>query len=112
MRGSGEVGGWFISRFVRGVGLVCRGSAGRVIGSGICDMCDQSLSSVYFYFEPAEARRGLGTFSALKELAAARRMGVPYYYLGYWIDGCMSMQYKARFNPHEFLGADGIWRGA
>ncbi|HEY7117969.1 MAG TPA: hypothetical protein VH475_15385, partial [Tepidisphaeraceae bacterium] len=29
----------------------------RLIGVGICDVSEESLSSVYFYFDPAEARR-------------------------------------------------------
>jgi leucyl-tRNA---protein transferase len=89
-----------------------RDGAGRLLAVGLCDLCDESLSSVYFYFEPAEARRGLGTFGALFEIETAARLGVPFYYLGYWVDGCRSMQYKADFRPAEVLGADGVWRTA
>ncbi|HEY7117030.1 MAG TPA: arginyl-tRNA--protein transferase, partial [Tepidisphaeraceae bacterium] len=67
-------------------------------------------SSVYFYFDPAEARRRPGTFSALWEIEFARSRGIPYYYLGYWVAGCGAMEYKASFGPHEVLGTDGVWR--
>lgn len=87
-----------------------RDAAGRLLAVGICDVCPQSLSSVYFYFEPDEARRALGTFGALCEIDAARRWGVPYYYLGYWINGCGAMQYKSSFRPCEILHGDGVWR--
>ncbi|MDB5294297.1 MAG: arginyl-tRNA-protein transferase, partial [Phycisphaerales bacterium] len=72
-----------------------RDPAGRLVGVGICDLSDVSLSSVYFYHDPAEARRGLGTFAALYEIEECRRLGVPYYYLGYWVDGCGAMSYRA-----------------
>jgi arginine-tRNA-protein transferase len=89
-----------------------RDPTGRLLAVGICDVCEQSLSSVYFYFDPAEAARGLGTFGALYEIAAATRLGIPYYYLGYWIRECRQMVYKTSFRPCELLGTDGIWRPA
>lgn len=87
-----------------------RNAAGKLIGVGVCDVCDASLSSVYFYFDPAEQKRALGTFSALWEIAWAARADIPYYYLGYWISGCGAMEYKAGFRPCEVLGTDGVWR--
>lgn len=87
-----------------------RDPAGKLIGIGICDVCDASLSSVYFYFDPAERKRVLGTFSAMWEIAWAARAGIPHYYLGYWVSGCGAMEYKANFRPCETLGTDGVWR--
>jgi arginine-tRNA-protein transferase len=87
-----------------------RDDAGRLLAVGICDLCDRSLSSVYFYHDPAEARRGLGTFGALYEIEWARARGVPHYYLGYWVAACGTMQYKATFRPCEGLDPDGSWR--
>lgn len=87
-----------------------RDGSGRLLAVGICDVCPESFSSVYFYHDPAEARRGLGTFGALVEIDDARRMGIPYYYLGYWVDGCRAMQYKGSFRPNELLHPDGVWR--
>jgi arginine-tRNA-protein transferase len=87
-----------------------RDAAGRLLGVGICDLTEQALSSVYFYFDPDHAHRGLGTFAALHEIEAARRRAIPYYYLGYWVEGCSSMEYKASFRPHEILLPDGAWK--
>ncbi|HET6246055.1 MAG TPA: arginyltransferase [Tepidisphaeraceae bacterium] len=87
-----------------------RDGSGKLLAVGICDMCDESLSSVYFYFDPAEAHRGLGTFGALYELNFARDQGIPYYYLGYWIDQCPSMRYKSMYRVHEILYPDNVWR--
>jgi arginine-tRNA-protein transferase len=88
-----------------------RDAGGKLLGVGICDVCPgKSLSSVYFYFDPAESKRGLGTFSALWEIDYCRREKIPHYYLGFWIQGCGTMHYKADYRPHEILGDDGLWR--
>jgi arginine-tRNA-protein transferase len=87
-----------------------RDPAGRLLAVGICDVCAESLSSVYFYYDPGEARRGLGNFGAVYEIETAGKLGIPYYYLGYWVSGCGAMKYKADFHPNEILYSDGVWR--
>lgn len=89
-----------------------REPSGRLVGVGICDLGSSYLSSVYFYHDPAVSKRGVGTFSALYEIEYARRRGLAYCYLGYWVEGCSTMDYKASFRPHEQLDADGVWRPA
>lgn len=86
-----------------------RDANGRLIGVGICDVTSQALSSVYFYFDPAESARSPGTWSILREIELARQMGLPYYYLGYWVAGCGKMDYKAAYYPHEVLQPWGQW---
>lgn len=90
--------------------FIHRDPAGKLIAVGLCDLSPASLSSVYFYFDPAEAKRGLGTFGAVYEIETARRLGIPHYYLGYWITGCGAMEYKASYRPAEVLHPDGVWR--
>lgn len=85
-------------------------AGGRVVGVGICDVCSRSLSSVYFFFDPDESRRGLGTYSGLCEIAWAAGRGIPYYYLGFYVRDCAGMNYKSRFRPCELMGPDGKWR--
>lgn len=95
---------------VRTIEFCYRDEAQRLLAVGICDLCEESLSSVYFYFDPEEAKRSLGTFGALAEISFARQRGIPFYYLGYWVEGCGAMKYKANFGPNEVLGTDGEWR--
>jgi arginyl-tRNA--protein-N-Asp/Glu arginylyltransferase len=83
--------------------------AGELIGVGIIDLCPDALSSVYFYFEPAESRRSLGVFSAIREIEECRRMGKNYWYAGYYVRESPKMNYKSRFKPCEFL-IDGRWQ--
>lgn len=79
---------------------------GRLAGVGIVDKLEKALSTVYFYFDPEFARLSPGTWSALNEIHLARQWGRPYYYLGYFIHGCGSMNYKARFQPCEIKQPD------
>jgi arginine-tRNA-protein transferase len=87
-----------------------RNGSGKLVGVGICDICRKSLSSVYFFFDPAESRRGLGTFGALCEIEYAARQEIDYFYLGFWIKESPKMGYKADFRPYELLQPDGVWR--
>jgi len=89
-----------------------RDASSRLLAVGICDACPQSLSSVYFYFDPDESHRGLGTFGILCEIDFAAARGLRYYYLGYWVTGCQKMEYKSAFRPNEVLDGDGVWRPA
>jgi arginine-tRNA-protein transferase len=82
----------------------------KLVAVGIADVCAQSFSSVYFYFDPQESARGLGTFGALHELAYAKTEGISHYYLGFWVHGCAAMQYKSRFRPCQILDSSGSWK--
>jgi len=84
----------------------------RLVGVGIVDLTTVALSSVYFFFDPLEASRSLGVFSALCEIEECRRRGLEWWYIGYYIRDCARMNYKAAYRPHELLGVDGVWRGA
>ena len=88
------------------------GRPGRLVGACLTDKQSDGLSMVYSFFAPDLAeRRGLGTYIILDHVVRAGHAGLPYVYLGYWIDGCDRMEYKTRFKPVELLGAYG-WRRA
>lgn len=95
---------------VRTADLEHRDGAGKLLAVGICDLSAESLSSVYFYFAPEEEDRSLGVWGALKEIEHCQTQGIPYYYLGYWVEPCSKMNYKNRFRPAEILCPDGVWR--
>lgn len=92
--------------------FVYRDPAGALLAVSLCDVSSCSLSSVYCWFDTAHFKRGLGTYAALREIEYACNLGIPYYYLGYWVRDCPSMSYKSSFRPYELLGTDGIWRRA
>jgi arginine-tRNA-protein transferase len=86
------------------------GSTGRgedLLAVALTDVLNDGLSMVYSFFEPDEDRRSLGTFMILDHIARARRLGLPYVYLGYWIDGSQKMDYKGRYLPQQRLAPAG-----
>jgi arginyl-tRNA--protein-N-Asp/Glu arginylyltransferase len=82
----------------------------RLVGVGIVDETPLALSSLYFYYDPPERARSLGVFSALCEIEECRKRGLLYWYAGYYVRGCRKMEYKAEYQPHEFLHPDAVWR--
>jgi arginyl-tRNA--protein-N-Asp/Glu arginylyltransferase len=80
---------------------------GELLAVALTDVLGDGLSMVYSFFESGEATRSLGTFMILDHITRARRMGLPYVYLGYWVEGSRKMHYKGRFLPQERLTADG-----
>ena len=81
----------------------------RLVGVGYVDVLPGGLSAVYFYYDPAERHRSLGTWNVLRMIEEAARLKLPHVYLGYYVAGCPSMEYKPRFRPNQLLGEDGDW---
>jgi arginine-tRNA-protein transferase len=81
----------------------------RLIGVGYVDALSAGLSAIYFYYDPNERDRSLGTYNVLSILTSARERGLPHVYLGYYVEGCRSLEYKGRFRPNEVLSGDGTW---
>jgi arginine-tRNA-protein transferase len=83
---------------------------GPLIATALTDVLADGLSMVYSFYDPDYADRSLGTFMILDHIQRARRMGLPYVYLGYWVEGSRKMGYKRRFKPQEHLMARGWLR--
>ena len=79
-----------------------------LIGLAVVDRAEDSLSAVYTYFDPAFDRYSIGTYSILKQLEMCKRWGLRYLYLGLYVHGSSTMNYKTRFLPHQRLVA-GQW---
>ncbi|MHB1421957.1 MAG: arginyltransferase [Gemmataceae bacterium] len=92
---------------------------GKLIGVGYVDVLTEPVagrgdevggfSAIYFFYDPRERQRSLGTWNVLNLIAEAAKRGLPYVYLGYYVEGCSSMSYKASFTPNQLRGADGVW---
>jgi arginine-tRNA-protein transferase len=86
------------------------GEPGRLVGCCITDKQSDGLSMIYSFYDPDNADRpGLGNFIIMDHITRAARAGLPYVYLGYWIEDCGRMAYKTRFRPVEAL-IGGVWR--
>jgi len=87
------------------------GRPGRLVGACLTDQQSDGLSMIYSFFEPEDPKRaGLGTFIILDHIVRAAKAGLPYVYLGYWVETSRRMAYKARFRPLEKLGPHGWHR--
>jgi leucyl-tRNA---protein transferase len=82
----------------------------RLVGVGYVDDLPSAMSAIYFFYDPEQRARSLGIWNILVLLAAAARKGIPHLYLGYYVAGCRSMEYKATFRPCEVRGQDSLWR--
>lgn len=81
--------------------------AGPLLAVALTDALSDGLSMVYAFYDPALAARSLGAWMILNHIERARSLGLPYLYLGYWVQGSRKMAYKARFTPQERLMASG-----
>jgi arginine-tRNA-protein transferase len=93
---------------------------GQLIGVGYVDVLPASpkgskeavggLSAIYFFYDPRQRERSLGTWNILCLIEEAARRQLPFVYLGYYVEGCVSMSYKTRFVPNQIRGPEGGWR--
>ena len=82
---------------------------GTLVGGLLVDRTADALSAAYSFFDPAQPRRSLGTQAVLWLVEHARTLRLPYVYLGYWVDGSATMDYKRRFPAVDAL-VDGRWQ--
>ena len=79
----------------------------RLLAVAVTDVCLNGLSAVYTFFDPDESARSLGTYAILQQVQLARRRGLPWLYLGFWIEGHAKMDYKRRFRPLQVRTREG-----
>ena len=74
----------------------------------LTDVLDDGVSMVYSFYDPTMQDHSLGTYLILDHIEIARRAGLPYVYLGYWVPGSRKMGYKANFTAVEIF-KNGAW---
>ena len=80
---------------------------GDLVACALVDLLADGLSLVYSFFDPGLIRNSLGSFVILDHVIQAKLTGLPFVYLGYWVQGSPKMDYKARFRPLEVLRPGG-----
>jgi len=71
----------------------------RLVGVDLIDILPSGISSIYFYYDPEYAHRSLGKYSLLRQIELANERGLPWIYLGYYVQGCRSLEYKRDYAP-------------
>ncbi|ODV98077.1 hypothetical protein PACTADRAFT_185538 [Pachysolen tannophilus NRRL Y-2460] len=69
----------------------------KLAAIAVLDILPNSISSVYFIWDPDYSSWGLGNLSGLRELCLTERLNKNWYYLGYYIQDCEKMKYKKKF---------------
>lgn len=76
---------------------------GKLVGFTLVDLLSDGLSMVYSAFDPDMPKRSLGRFTVLDHIYQCQQIRLPYLYLGYWVKGSPSMDYKSQYHPLEGL---------
>jgi len=81
----------------------------KIICISHIDITKELISAVYCYYDTSMDKASLGTYAIIQELIIAKQLGVPYLYLGYYIEESPHMRYKKRFRPNQALIKEGNW---
>lgn len=83
--------------------------ADRLRAIVLTELTPNILSGIYHYYDPDLYPQGVGTYCMLQTLELARKLGKRWAYFGYYVEGCDSLVYKARFQPCELLSIEEKW---
>ena len=75
----------------------------------IVDIVEDGISAVYTFYDTQDTQASYGTYSILWLIEWCKQLGLPYLYLGYWIQDSPKMAYKRNFMPQEAL-MNGEWQ--
>ena len=86
----------------------------------VIDIVNDGVSAVYTFYDTknntkcntkfnlSAAKTSYGTYSIMWLMEWTKMLGLPYFYLGYWITDSHKMTYKQAFKPQQKL-IDGEW---
>jgi len=74
-----------------------------LVGVDLIDILPNGISSIYFYYDPDLSKHSLGTFSMLQQIQMAKENDLEWIYMGYYVQGCQSLEYKSRYKPYHVL---------
>ena len=89
-------------------GITGRGE--ELVAVALTDVLSDGLSMVYSFFEPSRAGPLARHLHDPRPHHPRPAAGLPYVYLGYWIEGSKKMDYKGRFLPQQRLAPSGWLR--
>ncbi|UCN00655.1 arginyltransferase [Sulfurimonas sp. SWIR-19] len=75
----------------------------RLIAVDLIDILENGISSIYFYYDPDYAQYSLGKLSLYNQIKYAKNTNKKWIYLGYYVEGCPSLSYKAQYTPYLTL---------
>jgi len=76
---------------------------GKIVGVDLVDFVNDGISSIYFFYDPDYSHLSLGRFSIYQQILIAQTHKLPYIYLGYYVEECRSLNYKANYKPYHIM---------
>lgn len=74
-----------------------------LVGVDLIDVLEDGISSIYFYYDPDYSHLSLGKLSLLRQIHLAKEYKKKWIYLGYYVEECSSLNYKAHYKPYLTL---------
>ncbi len=71
----------------------------ELVAVAVTDLLPTGLSAVYTFFDPRWSAMSPGVYAILWQIQEAKRRGLRWLYLGFWIPGSPKMAYKSLFRP-------------
>ena len=81
----------------------------KLVAGVLYDRFSDGFSAVYSFFDPDRSSDGVGNYIILYLAYMTRDAGLPYLYLGHFVEGSPKMEYKSKFRPLEAF-VDGDWK--
>ncbi len=75
----------------------------KLIGVDLIDILEDGISSIYFYYDPDYTQFSLGKLSLYNQIKFAKKSNKKWIYLGYYVQECPSLSYKAHYKPYITL---------
>jgi len=75
----------------------------KLIGVDLVDILKDGISSIYFYYDPDYSKFSLGRLSLYNQIKIAKENKMKWIYLGYYVQQCQSLAYKADYKPYLTL---------
>jgi leucyl-tRNA---protein transferase len=81
----------------------------KLLATSFVHVGDKCMSGNYCIYDTEENHRSLGTYTMLRELEYAKKIGLDYYYPGFVYDVPSEFDYKLNFNNMEYYDWSGNW---
>jgi arginine-tRNA-protein transferase len=75
----------------------------KLIGVDLIDILEDGISSIYFYYDPDYIQYSLGKLSLYNQIKFTAQSKKRWIYLGYYVEECSSLSYKAHYKPYLTL---------